>query len=322
MQPYRFERSFDADTKIDNSSGNLEEQQKQVIQAQKKIQDSFQQGFAEGFEKGLQKRSAERDDHIAKTLDKLHESVTLLLQKTAAFHRGVSQTAVTMVVEALRVLFPSLKADKNLMAKDIVQAVLPLLETVEAESINVYVHSSLTDFLSIHLSTLGSPVNFTLKVDNSLQPGDCRVRFDQGALEHIKERIMKELMHLYKGCSYPQMTGNISLLPESTVMSEETMNPEEEISSLSEEETKADDQKNEGMGAETKDPFFSKILYDIPVKITAVLGSIEMSVEQLVHLGRGAVIQLGKPVGDSVDIMVNDRLIARGEVVIIDGTLV
>jgi flagellar motor switch protein FliN len=59
-------------------------------------------------------------------------------------------------------------------------------------------------------------------------------------------------------------------------------------------------------------------VYDIPVKITAVIGTATMPVSQLLKLGRGAVVELDKKLGEAVDIYANNRLIARGEVVVVD----
>ncbi|MBS1041554.1 flagellar motor switch protein FliN [Gluconobacter cerinus] len=59
-------------------------------------------------------------------------------------------------------------------------------------------------------------------------------------------------------------------------------------------------------------------IYDIPVTVSAVLGRANMQVSQLLRLGRGAVVELDRKVGDSIDILVNNRLIARGEVVMVD----
>jgi flagellar motor switch protein FliN/FliY len=56
-------------------------------------------------------------------------------------------------------------------------------------------------------------------------------------------------------------------------------------------------------------------VYDIPVQISAVLGRATMQVSQLLKLGRGAVVELDRKLGEAVDIYVNNRLIARGEVV-------
>jgi len=62
-------------------------------------------------------------------------------------------------------------------------------------------------------------------------------------------------------------------------------------------------------------------IYDIPVQISAVLGRSTMQVNQLLKLGRGAVIELDRKVGEAIDIYVNNRLVARGEVVVVEDRL-
>lgn len=62
-------------------------------------------------------------------------------------------------------------------------------------------------------------------------------------------------------------------------------------------------------------------VYDIPVQVSAVLGRATMQVSQLLKLGRGAVVELDRKVGEAVDIYVNNRLVARGEVVVVDDRL-
>ncbi|CAO5678668.1 MAG: Flagellar motor switch protein FliN [Holosporales bacterium] len=59
-------------------------------------------------------------------------------------------------------------------------------------------------------------------------------------------------------------------------------------------------------------------VYDVPIQISAVLGRATMPVHQLLKLGRGAVVELDKRVGESIDIYVNNKLVARGEVVVVD----
>jgi flagellar motor switch protein FliN/FliY len=61
-------------------------------------------------------------------------------------------------------------------------------------------------------------------------------------------------------------------------------------------------------------------IYDVPVTVSAVLGRATMQVSQLLKLGRGAVVELDRQIGDSIDILVNNRLVARGEIVMIDET--
>ena len=59
-------------------------------------------------------------------------------------------------------------------------------------------------------------------------------------------------------------------------------------------------------------------VYDIPVTVSAVLGKSTMQVSQLLKLGRGAVVELDRKLGEAIDIYVNNRLVARGEVVMVD----
>jgi flagellar motor switch protein FliN/FliY len=61
--------------------------------------------------------------------------------------------------------------------------------------------------------------------------------------------------------------------------------------------------------------------YDIPVQVSAVLGKSTMEVSQLLRLGRGAVVELDRKVGEAIDIYVNNRLVARGEVVVVEDRL-
>lgn len=66
---------------------------------------------------------------------------------------------------------------------------------------------------------------------------------------------------------------------------------------------------------------YLEAVYDIPVQVSAVLGKTTMQVSQLLKLGRGAVIELDRKVGEAIDIYVNNRLVARGEVVVVEDRL-
>jgi flagellar motor switch protein FliN/FliY len=71
------------------------------------------------------------------------------------------------------------------------------------------------------------------------------------------------------------------------------------------------------IGGDTKSLMNAKDLeavYDVPVQISAVLGRATMQVSQLLKLGRGAVVELDRKVGEAIDIYVNNRLVARGVV--------
>jgi flagellar motor switch protein FliN len=62
-------------------------------------------------------------------------------------------------------------------------------------------------------------------------------------------------------------------------------------------------------------------VFDVPVQVSAVLGRARMEVGDLLKLGPGAVLELDRKVGEAIDIYVNNRLIARGEVVLVEDKL-
>lgn len=60
-------------------------------------------------------------------------------------------------------------------------------------------------------------------------------------------------------------------------------------------------------------------IYTVPVAISVVLGKSNLRVNQLLKLGRGAVVELDQRTQDPVEIYANDILVARGEVIITEG---
>ena len=62
-------------------------------------------------------------------------------------------------------------------------------------------------------------------------------------------------------------------------------------------------------------------VFDVPVKVSAVLGRSRMEVGDLLKLGPGTVLELDRKVGEAIDIFVNNRLVARGEVVLVEDKL-
>ena len=102
-----------------------------------------------------------------------------------------------------------------------------------------------------------------------------------------------------------------------------------ELSEL-EEETQTKDDSLGDSGDEINEPDVPDIprsakdleaVYDIPVQVSAVLGKSTMEVQRLLRLGKGAVVELDRKVGEAIDIYVNNRLVARGEVVVLDDRL-
>ncbi len=106
-------------------------------------------------------------------------------------------------------------------------------------------------------------------------------------------------------------------MSDDTVNTPETGAEENESLTLSElEETSDEVLKDENVSVTDLDA-----VYGIPVVVTAVLGKANMPVSSLLKLGRGAVIELDRKVGEAIDIYVNNRLVARGEVVVVEDKL-
>ena len=60
---------------------------------------------------------------------------------------------------------------------------------------------------------------------------------------------------------------------------------------------------------------------DVPVEITVVLGETTIKVEDLLKMGKGAIIELDRKVGEPVELYVNERCVAKGEIVVVDNKI-
>lgn len=61
-----------------------------------------------------------------------------------------------------------------------------------------------------------------------------------------------------------------------------------------------------------------KAIYDVPMKLKVVLGQVDFKLSDLLKLNKGDKIELDKKPGDPVDLFINDKLVAKGEIVLID----
>lgn len=77
----------------------------------------------------------------------------------------------------------------------------------------------------------------------------------------------------------------------------------------------------EGGDARDKVAADLKPVFDVPVSVQAVIGRTTIEVSDLLRLGPGSVLELDRRVGEAIDIYVNSRLVARGEVVVVDDRL-
>jgi flagellar motor switch protein FliN len=77
----------------------------------------------------------------------------------------------------------------------------------------------------------------------------------------------------------------------------------------------------EGSEVTTRGAADLEAVFDVPVQVSAVLGRARMDVGDLLNLGPGTVLELDRKVGEAIDIYVNNRLVARGEVVLVEDKL-
>lgn len=110
-------------------------------------------------------------------------------------------------------------------------------------------------------------------------------------------------------------------------MSEDPTNEEMNLqefskeTSMPESESDAADDVAGGSDVDHKSASDLEAVFDIPVRIQAILGRTSMEVSNLLSLEAGDVVELDRKVGEAIDIFVNNRLVARGEVVLVDDRL-
>ena len=84
------------------------------------------------------------------------------------------------------------------------------------------------------------------------------------------------------------------------------------------EEQEGDTNQEEGGKADEVKEANLDLILDIPLSVTVELGRSKMLINDLLQLGQGSVVELTKLVGDPLEVLVNDKLVARGEVVVVN----
>ena len=79
-----------------------------------------------------------------------------------------------------------------------------------------------------------------------------------------------------------------------------------------------EEESAETAGEESGEPASLDLILDIPLAVTVELGRSKMLINDLLQLGQGSVIELTKLVGDPLEVLVNNKLVARGEVVVVN----
>ena len=100
--------------------------------------------------------------------------------------------------------------------------------------------------------------------------------------------------------------------------------PEDDITSaegLTFDEMDAPHRDPRGQGYVERSAADLEAVFDVPVRVSVVLGRTKMPVSDLLKLDTGTVIELDRQVGEAVEIFINDRLVARGEIVLVEDRL-
>jgi len=110
-------------------------------------------------------------------------------------------------------------------------------------------------------------------------------------------------------------------MAEDTNQEEEPVKDEGEVEgagATAVEEQEGDTNQEEGGKADEAKEANLDLILDIPLSVTVELGRSKMLINDLLQLGQGSVVELTKLVGDPLEVLVNDKLVARGEVVVVN----
>lgn len=100
--------------------------------------------------------------------------------------------------------------------------------------------------------------------------------------------------------------------------------PQDDITAsegLNFDEMEAPERDGRGEGYVERSAADLEAVFDVPVRVSVVLGRTKMPVSNLLKLDTGTVIELDRQVGEAVEIFINDRLVARGEIVLVEDRL-
>ena len=87
---------------------------------------------------------------------------------------------------------------------------------------------------------------------------------------------------------------------------------------MAEKETKEKDKDKDKDKEKHNVELTLEALYDVPVQVSVVLGSTKMPLNSILKLGKGAVIELDRSIGEPIDVYVNNKIVAKGEIVIVE----
>ncbi len=270
---------------------------------------------AEGVAAGRALAEQEIGRRIADVLAVVGARLDEVMGEARANHGTRAREAVTTAAEIVRRLLPAL--GKREAMTEVEALITDCLARVHDEPrLVVRVSDELLDEVRQRIDQLTGAAGFAGRVillaDNTLKTGDARVEWADGGADRDTAALWREIEGAIQ-----RFVEDGSGAPDAGRKSESVMADE----NLELNEMAPGQPEQDAEGAKPRSAKELEAVYDIPVQVSAVLGKATMQVSQLLKLGRGAVVELDRKVGEAIDIYVNNRLVARGEVVVVDDRL-
>ncbi|MGC8668593.1 MAG: flagellar motor switch protein FliN [Chthonomonadales bacterium] len=164
-----------------------------------------------------------------------------------------------------------------------------------------------------------------LEVRNALgipgEPGAVQVQV--GALQlppsfAVVEKAIRASVPVHIGSDVAELLVFLTTeFARSLIAAAPSANPEVEPAAQPSDDTVVETQRSNGAGTEPLPPGI-ELLFDVPLDVSVELGRVRMLIKDVLELSPGSVVELDRVAGEPVDLMVNGRLIAKGEVVVVE----
>ncbi len=277
----------------------------------------------EGHEAGRAEAVGEAEQVAAIALKAAGEQLKALMAAAQERQEALTQEMAKAVATMARKLLPAF-ARKHGVA-EIEGLVAECLGRLHEEPrIVVRVNDEVLDPVRQRLdalaATLGFAGRFVLLAADDIVPGDARVEWADGGVERDTARGWQEIETAVREI-HRRRAGARRSGPDTGEVNGRRKSRPQPARRASRGEPGPDGAAGAAADNKVRTAKDLEAVYDIPVQVSAVLGRATMQVSQLLKLGRGAVVELDRKVGEAIDIYVNNRLVARGEVVVVDERL-
>ena len=259
-----------------------------------RVQAARDEGYAAGLEAGLRQAA---DDRSAREAAALEAIAAALKEGGDAARQAADEAARDVARLLLAALDAALPAAAARLAPESAAGLAATLEPLLRDGVAVTLFVAAGE-AEAAAARIGAMPRLAVEEDAALAPGDARASWRGGDREGVAGRAARG------GGGDHGRTRSAGGMTMADTESFEAM-------------TRSPRARRRGRRRRRRGRDLEAV-YDIPVQVSAVLGRATMQVSQLLKLGRGAVVELDRKLGEAVDIYVNNRLVARGEVVMVD----